>query len=96
MTRDQLLSLLCESLSELQVRSGLVEPEDLGADSRPLELEEFDSLKSLEWEVLLSDRLGFEVEHVVIPKDAPETMRTLGDIADAILASVSDREGSDA
>lgn len=96
MTRDAVVAMLVDSLIELQIRSGLAAPADLCSDTRPLDLEEFDSIKCLELEVLLSEKLGFEVEHVIIPEEQPSRMRTMGDIADAILACAPDREASNA
>ena len=84
MSHDELLEILMEVVSELQVSSGL-EPPTLSAESKPRELEEFDSLKCLEFEVVLSKRLGVEVEHALIPKDDPDAVLSLGELADQIL-----------
>ena len=84
MSRDELLAILMDAVSELQISSGL-EPPTLSAESKPRDLAEFDSLQCLEFGVLLSERLGVEIEHILIPKDDPDAVLSLGALADQIL-----------
>jgi len=95
MSRDEILAVLMEALAELQTRSGLERP-DLVPESKPLELEEFDSLKCVELEVLLSERLECEVKNVVISQDEPDSNLSLSEVADEILAQMVAKEPADA
>lgn len=84
MTREELRNALYQGLIELQERTGLPRPE-LGEETSPVaDLPEFDSLKCVELEVLLSERLGFEVENVLIPEDEPDAELTIEQILDRL------------
>lgn len=85
MDRDELLRVLVEAVEELQTQSGIEVP-DLTPQDKPRELEDFDSLKCLEFEVLLSERLGIEVKHLLIPEENPDAILSLDDVAERILA----------
>lgn len=84
MDRKNVLAILAEALIELQTRSGLSQP-TVSGDTKPLELEEFDSLKCVELEVLVSERVGFEVRDVVIQKADPKAVLTISQIVDLII-----------
>lgn len=94
MTRDEILKVLIEALTELQTMSGLEAP-NLSAASKPLELEEFDSHKCLELEVLVSERLGFDVKNVLIPKNEPNALLTVTEVVDEILKAAPEQEDLD-
>ena len=62
--RDSLTKALIDSIAETQQRSGR-ELQVVTKDTIPLtDLANFDSLSGVEVEVLLSNRLGFEIEEI--------------------------------
>ena len=83
MERSEVVSILIETLCEIQVNSGLPAPE-LTEHSKPLDLDEFDSLKCLELEVLVSEKLNCEIEGIVISQDDPEVGLTIAEVAERI------------
>lgn len=93
MNREELLEILMRAVEELQGESGLEIP-DLSPQDKPRELEDFDSLKCLELEVLLSERLEVEIEHLLMPKEDPDAMLSLEDIAERILAETVGEGGA--
>ena len=83
MEHSGVVRVLIETLCEIQISSGLPAPE-LTEHSKPLDLDEFDSLKCLELEVLVSEKLRFEVKGVLVPEDEPGTVLTVAEVAERI------------
>ena len=92
MDREEVLERVINSLRRVQQESGSEVP-DLSEDTNPLELEGFDSVRCVDFEVILSVEFNTDIQNVLIKDESPDENLSVGQIVDEVMALLSNEKG---